>query len=115
MRSTIRYIGLDVHKETIVIGVAESGGGEPDILAKIAHHWPTLRNLLKRLGPPENLRCCYEAGPTGYGIYRKLKAAGIPCIVVAVSRRRRGTTGCVAWRRAATGGGSYSGRSGACL
>lgn len=85
MRSTIRYVGLDVHKETIVIAVVDQLGGEPQVLAKIAHHWPTLHRLLKRLGPPQSLRCCYEAGPTGYGVYRKLKAAGINCIVVAPS------------------------------
>lgn len=83
MGSTIRYIGLDVHKEKIVIAVAEQGGGEPEVVATIANDWPTLHKQLKRLGRPEDLRCCYEAGPTGYGIYRKLKAAGISCIVVA--------------------------------
>ena len=85
MRSTIRYVGLDVHKETLVIAVAESAGGAPEVVATIANHWPTLHKQLKRLGRPEDLRCCYEAGPTGYGIYRDLKAAGISCIVVAPS------------------------------
>ncbi len=65
MRSTIRYVGLDVHKETLVIAVAENGGGAPEVVATIANHWPTLHKQLKRLGRPEDLRCCYEAGP-GY-------------------------------------------------
>ncbi len=83
MRSTIRYVGLDVHKAKIVIAVAEKGGGAPEVVATIANHWPTLHKQLKRLGRPEELGCCYEAGPTGYGVYRKLKAAGISAIVVA--------------------------------
>ena len=40
---------------------------------------------LRRLGPVESLDCCYEAGPTGYGLYRKLRQAGVNCIVVAPS------------------------------
>ena len=53
MRSTIRYVGLDVHKETLVIAVAESAGGAPEVVATIANHWPTLHKQLKRLGRPE--------------------------------------------------------------
>ena len=40
---------------------------------------------LKRLGAPECLRCCYEAGPCGYDLHRRLRSAGIECRVVAPS------------------------------
>lgn len=40
---------------------------------------------LKKLGGPEQLRVCYEAGPTGYGLMRELVERGIECIVVAPS------------------------------
>ncbi len=50
MRSTIGYVGLDVHKEKLVIAVAENGGGAPEVVATIANHWPTLHKQLKRLG-----------------------------------------------------------------
>ena len=68
---------------TITIAVAEEGRGEPEVLAKLPKDWATLLKHFKRLGPKESLRCCDEAGPTGYGLYRPLEAAGISCIVVA--------------------------------
>ena len=43
-----------------------------------------IRRLL-RLGPAESLRCCYEAGPTGFGLARRLQEAGIACEVIAPS------------------------------
>ncbi|MCZ6794774.1 MAG: hypothetical protein O7J95_14290 [Planctomycetota bacterium] len=62
MRSTIRYLGLDVHKETITIAVAEEGPGDSATLATIRNDWTSLWHELRRLGPKENLRCCCEAG-----------------------------------------------------
>jgi len=85
MESTIRYVGLDVHKETIVIAIAEEASGEANVLGKIPNDSLELLKVLSRLGPRENLRCSYEAGPTGYGLYRSLRAAGIRCMVVAPS------------------------------
>lgn len=41
--------------------------------------------VLRRLGPLSDLRCCYEAGPTGFGLHRYLTEAGVSCIVVAPS------------------------------
>ena len=43
----------------------------------------SIRKLVKRLGSPEQLRACYEAGPTGYAIYWQLTALGVRCEVVA--------------------------------
>lgn len=78
----VRFVGLDVHADTISIAVAEPGRGEPAWLATIAHDIPTLLKRLRRLGSP---KCCYEAGPTGFGLQRALTAAGIECTVVAPS------------------------------
>ncbi len=85
MKDRLRYVGLDVHKLTITMAVAEQGNGEPQVLAKIPNSWPVLLRHLKRLGPLGSLVCCYEAGPTGYVLYRDMKAAGIKCLVVAPS------------------------------
>lgn len=85
MKIKLRYVGLDVHKLTITIAVANVGDGEPTVLAKIPNSWPVLLKHLKRLGPLGSLVCCYEAGPTGYVLYREMKAAGIECMVVAPS------------------------------
>lgn len=85
MSLTLRYVGLDVHKDTIVIAVADVGREAAEEFAVIAHDYPLLLKKLKRLGAPAQLWCCYEAGPTGYGLYRGLREAGIDCQVVAPS------------------------------
>jgi transposase len=43
----------------------------------------SIRKLVKKLGPAEQLRVCYEAGPTGYVVYWELTALGVKCEVVA--------------------------------
>jgi transposase len=82
MGTCIRYVGLDVHAETIVAAVAGTGGQERS-LRTILHRPESVRKLLKGLGPANKLRVCYEAGPTGYGLYWQLTGMGIDCQVVA--------------------------------
>jgi transposase len=79
---TVRFVGLDVHADSIAIAVAEPGRGEPAALATIPNDRSTLLKRLRRLG---RVKCCYEAGPTGYGLQRALTAEGIDCVVVAPS------------------------------
>lgn len=79
---TVRFVGLDVHADSIAIAVAEPGRGEPSNLATIPNDTVMLLKRLRQLG---RVRCCYEAGPTGFGLHRDLAAAGIDCIVVAPS------------------------------
>jgi transposase len=78
----VRCIGLDVHADTMAIAVAEPGG-EVRSLGMIPNRLESLRKLIKKLGPAESLRVCYEAGPTGYVIYWQLTALGVRCDVVA--------------------------------
>lgn len=82
--SNVRYVGLDVHKATIAIAVAD-GNLPAHVLATIPNDVGELRKRLRKLGPVALLSVCYEAGPTGYGLYRELQAAGIHCVVVAPS------------------------------
>src|SRR3974390_315214 len=83
----IRYVGLDVHKEGIVVAVAEGGlRGEVRDYGRIANTPAALRRLAHQLGQDGlTLRFCYEAGPCGYGIQRQLSALGHECVVVAPS------------------------------
>src|SRR5437762_4858563 len=82
--SNVRFVGLDVHAETIVIAVAESAG-EVRTLGTIPNRPEAVRRLVRKLGPPEQLRVCYEAGPTGYVLYWQLIGLGVHCDVVAPS------------------------------
>jgi transposase len=82
--ATVRFVGLDVHAETITIAVAESGG-EVRSLGTIPNRLEAVRHLVRKLGPPDQLRVCYEAGPTGYVLYWQLTGLGVPCDIVAPS------------------------------
>ena len=79
------YVGLDVHKDSITMAVAEAGREDPRVVATIPNTTLALLKQLRRLGALKSLRCCYEAGPTGYGIYRCLREAGVACEVIAPS------------------------------
>jgi transposase len=87
MADRITYVGLDVHKESIVVAVAEGGlRGEVREYGRIANTATALDRLLRKLGSEGmTLRFCYEAGPCGYGIQRRLSAQGHECAVVAPS------------------------------
>jgi len=73
---------LDVHAETIAVAVAERDG-EVRSLGVIPNREESVRKLVKKLGAVEQLRFCYEAGPTGYALYWQLSKLGAPCEVVA--------------------------------
>src|SRR5947208_13689293 len=87
MADRITYVGLDVHKESIVVAVAVGGlRGEVREYGRIANTAGALDRLMRKLGGEGvGLRFCYEAGPCGYGIQRHLSAHGHDCVVVAPS------------------------------
>src|ERR1022692_4182405 len=78
----VRFVGLDVHAETIAVAVAEVGG-EVRSLGVISNRAESVRRLMGKLGEPESLRVCYEAGPTGYVLYWQLTELGVQCEVIA--------------------------------
>ena len=83
MKSVV-YVGLDVHKDSIVIAVAREGREPAETWKTIPYDGVRLRKALKLLVErTEDLRVCYEAGPTGYELQRLLTSLGISCQVIA--------------------------------
>ena len=82
--SKVRFVGLDVHADTIAVAAAERRD-EVRTLGVIPNRVESIRKLVKTLGPVEHLRACYEAGPTGYVLYWQLTQLGIACDVIAPS------------------------------
>lgn len=80
--SKIRFVGLDVHAETIAVAVADYEG-EVRFHGTIPNRVESVRKLIAKLGPANNIRACYEAGPTGYVLYWQLTQLGVPCQVIA--------------------------------
>lgn len=88
------YIGLDVHKDSISLAAAEPGrGGEIRSLGKITNSVQAMERAIARLrkqyGKEVELHFCYEAGPCGFVLVRRLCQLGHHCIVVAPSKIAR--------------------------
>jgi len=85
MKPYHKYVGLDVHKERNEVAIAESGG-EVRLYGSISNDLHALEKLVTRLkGENVVLHFVYEAGPCGFGIYRRLKQLEIDCLVVSPS------------------------------
>jgi transposase len=82
--SKIRFVGLDVHADTIAVAVAEPGG-EVRSHGVIPNRIESVRKLIGKLGPAKHIKACYEAGPTGYVLYWQLTQLGVACEVIAPS------------------------------
>jgi transposase len=80
--SKIRFLGLDVHADTIAVAVAEPDG-EVRCIGVFPNRLESIRKFVNKLGPVNQLRACYEAGPTGYVLYWQLAALGVSCEVIA--------------------------------
>jgi len=86
MNQFIKYVGLDTHKDTIAVAIADAAGGKPRYYGEIANTPTALTKLMKDVSPNgEVVSYCYEAGPCGYGIYRQISDSGHDCAVVAPS------------------------------
>ena len=77
MKAITLYIGLDVHKDSITIAIAEPGSkGEIRLFGTITNDLHAVEKALSRIRkahPDAQLELAYEAGPCGFGIARRLK------------------------------------------
>jgi len=86
MKSITTHVGLDVHKKSIAIAFADSKTGEHSFLGTAPNDLTRLLKKLEPFGDPGQVQICYEAGPTGYGLYRDLIDRGYVCSVVAPAK-----------------------------
>jgi hypothetical protein len=107
---SIKYVGLDVHKETIAVAVAGTGTAEPRVLGIIPNDSDALRALVRKLGRPSELRVCYEAGPCGYVIQRFFQRLGIDCVIVAPSLIPRKPGDLASWAGMCPGNNESAGK-----
>ena len=95
MKNTTYYIGLDVHKDSIAIAYTREGDrkdptfhgscGGSNLSAERA-----LRKLARQLDVEfKDLKVCYEAGPTGFVLARRLIHLGLDCVVMSPSKTER--------------------------
>jgi len=89
MQTITLYLGLDVHKDSITIAIAEPGPkGEIRTFGTISNDMGRLEHALGRIRkahPQALLEVAYEAGPCGFVIARRLKQLEVPCLVAAPS------------------------------
>src|SRR6266404_9966209 len=81
------FVGIDTSKLRNAVAIAEGGrNGEVRYLGEIENTEAATSKLVKKLAAQHRrLTFCYEAGPTGYGLHRLIKALGHECVVVAPS------------------------------
>ena len=80
------FVGLDVHKESIAIAVAEPGRAAPRFVGTTGPVLAEVHKALSYLGAPTQLLLVYEAGPCGYGLARQLCSRGYRCEVIAPTK-----------------------------
>ena len=80
------HVGLDVHKDSITVAVAEPGRAPGRLIGKVTHDLSKLLKVLAKIGTAEQLHIVYEAGPTGFGLQRALVAKGYVCEIIAPSQ-----------------------------
>jgi transposase len=76
------YVALDDSKNSIVVGILRPKATEPE-LRQFPNEPKHLRRYFTRLQREGTVHACYEAGPSGYDLYRQLTALGVPCQVIA--------------------------------
>jgi len=84
-KKIVKYIGMDVHKETISISIADEGrDGDVRFYGQIVNDTFAVNKFVrKQISQNADLKFVYEAGPCGYHLYRYLTGNDLDCTVVA--------------------------------
>jgi transposase len=83
------YVGLDIHKDTVAIAIAQAGRSAPRFLGTTPATLAGVAKILRRHCKTARTLIVYEAGPCGYGWARYLNQHGWPCEVIAPARIAR--------------------------
>ena len=81
------FVGIDVAKLRNAIAIADAGReGEVRFLGEVDASDTSMRRVIQRIAAKfDRVHFCYEAGPTGYSLYRLIRSLGHECLVVAPS------------------------------
>jgi len=79
------FVGMDVHKDSVMIAVLPEEAREPTLVKRLSHDPRRLRRLLDRLGREREIHACYEASGAGYVLERTIRSWGYACEIVAPS------------------------------
>src|SRR5690349_18159748 len=82
------FVAFDVAKKKHAVAIAEGGRtGEVRFMGDVENSPLSIEKTIRRLATRyDRLHVCFEAGPTGYGLYRQVQALGHECMVVAPRR-----------------------------
>jgi len=80
------FVGIDAHQDTLSIAVLPLGAECPEPARKIANDPAKIRQVVQLLEKRGSLHATYEAGCTGFVLWRQLTQLGVDCLVAAPSR-----------------------------
>ncbi len=78
----ITHVALDDSKRVIMVGILRPDATQPD-LREVPNEPRHVRRFFERLLQAGPVRACYEAGGSGYDLYRQLTTLGVDCVVIA--------------------------------
>ena len=82
MKKGTTFVALDDSKRKLVVGILRPGAEEPEV-REIPNEAKLVRRLFERLQRERPVAACYEAGVSGYDLYRQITGFGVACQVIA--------------------------------
>ena len=86
MSSAMIWIGMDVHKDTVMAAVYLDNAQEPEIVQQLVNDTRKLKRFFDRWSRRGEIRSCYEASGAGYVLQRAISEWGYDCEIIAPSR-----------------------------